>query len=281
MKNILIPTDFSNNSYNAMFYALNIFKDETCKFYILHSFEVKTNLFTSRLDTEKGKIQYEEQLAKVENQLIEVILNITSSSFRNEKHSYETLAITKPIEETIPKTIKNKNIDLVVMGTKGATGAKEILFGSNAIKIAKLLHNTPLLLIPKETHNATLDNIVFATAFKNGYTNESLTTLKSFCNLSNATLKIVSILDTKELSENQEKNKEVLEENITEIPYDYSVVYKNKSVDKHIKEYVKNLDFDILSMIKYSHDDFYKFTHEATIDKLGYHIEKPFLIIPA
>ena len=249
MKNILIPTDFSNNSYNAMFYALNIFKDETCKFYILHSFEVKTNLFTSRLDTEKGRIQYEEQLAKVENQLIEVILNITSSSFRNEKHSYETLAITKPIEETIPKTIKNKNIDLVVMGTKGATGAKEILFGSNAIKIAKLLHNTPLLLIPKETHNATL--------------------------------KIVSVLDTKELSENQEKNKEVLEENITEIPYDYSVVYKNKSVEKHIKEYVKNLDFDILSMIKYSHDDFYKFTHEATIDKLGYHIEKPFLIIPA
>ena len=38
MKNILLPTDFSDNSWNAIEYALKLFKDEPCKFYLLHTY---------------------------------------------------------------------------------------------------------------------------------------------------------------------------------------------------------------------------------------------------
>ena len=36
MKNILIPTDFSENSWNAIKYALQFFKKKKCNFYLLH-----------------------------------------------------------------------------------------------------------------------------------------------------------------------------------------------------------------------------------------------------
>ena len=36
MKNILIPTDFSENSWNAIKYALLFFKKTPCNFYLLH-----------------------------------------------------------------------------------------------------------------------------------------------------------------------------------------------------------------------------------------------------
>ena len=36
MKNILLPTDFSNNSRNAIHYAFQFFKDQECEFYFLN-----------------------------------------------------------------------------------------------------------------------------------------------------------------------------------------------------------------------------------------------------
>ena len=36
MKNILIPTDFSENSWNAIEYALHFFSKSSCNFYLLH-----------------------------------------------------------------------------------------------------------------------------------------------------------------------------------------------------------------------------------------------------
>ena len=39
MKKILIPIDFSENAINAINYALALFKDEFCKFYILHAYQ--------------------------------------------------------------------------------------------------------------------------------------------------------------------------------------------------------------------------------------------------
>ena len=36
MKTILLPTDFSDNSWNAIEYALNLNKDTDCNFYLLH-----------------------------------------------------------------------------------------------------------------------------------------------------------------------------------------------------------------------------------------------------
>ncbi|WP_370003018.1 universal stress protein, partial [Winogradskyella sp.] len=36
MANILIPTDFSDNAWNAIEYAVEFFKNSSCNFYLLH-----------------------------------------------------------------------------------------------------------------------------------------------------------------------------------------------------------------------------------------------------
>ena len=40
MKKILLPTDFSENSLNAIEYASHLFKDVPCKFYLLNVFKI-------------------------------------------------------------------------------------------------------------------------------------------------------------------------------------------------------------------------------------------------
>lgn len=40
MKRILLPTDFSDISVNAIQYALSLFAEETCEFYLLNVYRV-------------------------------------------------------------------------------------------------------------------------------------------------------------------------------------------------------------------------------------------------
>jgi hypothetical protein len=49
-KKILLPTDFSKNAYNAINYAIELYKEESCEFFILHSYYLpgyeKSNLLS-------------------------------------------------------------------------------------------------------------------------------------------------------------------------------------------------------------------------------------------
>ena len=60
-KKILLPTDFSENSINAIHYALDMYKHDTCQFYVLNAFSMPSydvdslqmlnfdiNIFTAR-----------------------------------------------------------------------------------------------------------------------------------------------------------------------------------------------------------------------------------------
>jgi nucleotide-binding universal stress UspA family protein len=64
--------------------------------------------------------------------------------------------------EEIKNACNENNIDLVVMGTKGAGGLKEVLVGSNT---GSLIHSTdcPVLAVPEEAVFKGLNHIVFAT----------------------------------------------------------------------------------------------------------------------
>ncbi len=280
MLNILIPTDFSKNAHEALFYTIKLFKNETCKFYLLHTFEVNPPIISSILNKETGKLLYEKNLKTVQDQLDEILVSVNVIS-EGSNHSFETLAITKPLVQTIHKTIEKKKIDLVVMGTKGASGLKQVFFGSNTVKVAKSLHETPLLIVPLEVDKFTLDKIAFATAFKNGYPKQSLSFLKTFCELHNAELETVHIDNLEPFTEKENENRKVLEEVFDRTRYNTSFISKTKkTMEKQIVEHTKNFDFDMLVMIKYSHDDYYNWTNESVINNLGYHSEIPFLIIP-
>jgi len=280
MRNILIPTDFSKNAHEALFYAIKLFKNEPCTFHILHTFEVNTPIFTSRLNTVKGKLLYNEKLTAAQNQINEILVSLSIIS-EGSVHSFETLIFSKPLIETIHKTIQHKKIDLVVMGTKGASGLKEKLFGSNTVKMLKSIQNTPLLIVPLAIDKFTLDRIAFATDFKNGYTKRSLATLKEFCELHDGEVETIHVDNLEPYTTTERNNIQVLEKGLQNTEYNVSFISKTKSTEKHILEYIDEVeDFDLLAMIKYQHDDFYNWMNEPVINKLGYHTKIPFLVIP-
>src|SRR5690606_9765636 len=137
MKTILLPTDFSENSWNAITYALNLFEKTTCTFYLLHvnsssyvmandSPYIQTDYFVENTFTKPSKLQLKNTLKRILQEFPD-----------NKNHHFFTLTDYNFFIESIRKHVHEKQIDMIVMGTKGATGLKKLIVGSNAADVIK------------------------------------------------------------------------------------------------------------------------------------------------
>lgn len=142
MKKILVPTDFSNNAYNALYYATRLFKNEACQFYILNTCEIETPVLTSSNGSQQIQQESQEKLAETFHSIVR-----DTEDF---KHSYETISTAKNLQQSIEDMVIEKNIDLIVMGTKGATGAKGFIWGSNTSNIIQRIKCCPVLAVPED-----------------------------------------------------------------------------------------------------------------------------------
>ena len=146
MRNILLPTDFSENSINAMRYALRLFEDEISNFFVLHV-QSSTSYMSDDLMLAGNESLYNSLVKKTKHKLAKLITKL-ESEFKNENYNYQMSVDFDVLSDAIKQIIKSKHIDLVVMGTNGVTGAKEVVFGSNTINVIRKV-NCPTLVIPE------------------------------------------------------------------------------------------------------------------------------------
>ena len=181
MKRILLPTDFSENAYNAISYALHFFKDEKCHFTLLNTLYNSDYIIYSSLNT-----LYEENSLKKLERLRKRILK----EFNNDNHEFELVSTFNMLYQEIEERVKNKEIDLVIMGTNGASGGEELLFGTHtvhAIQIAKC----PLLAIPSNYRYKELENILFTTKYEIDFAEYQMSFIKNFADKKNAKINVM------------------------------------------------------------------------------------------
>lgn len=279
MKRILVPTDFSNNAYSALFYATRFFKKQACKFYILNTFEVRTPVLTSRINTEKGDVLYQKLSNKSEEKLMETFHRIVRDT-EDLNHTFETISVSKNLSETINKAIKKYDIDLVVMGTKGCSGAKEIFIGSNTVHVINSIKKCPVLTIPDEYDFKPLKEIAFPTDFRRFYLEEELKPLINIATIFQSKIKVFHIHEEEKLNELQEYNFTALKKCFKNFEHSVHWVYKESGKTHLIQEFINEMEIDMLVMVNYSHSLMENITKEPVIKKIGFNPIVPFLVIP-
>ncbi|WP_378182641.1 universal stress protein [Aquimarina sp. SS2-1] len=279
MKRILVPTDFSNNAYSALFYAARLFQHQACQFFILNTFEVKTPVFTGRIDTSKGDQLYQKLSAQSKEGLIETFHSIIRDT-DDLDHTFETISVSKDLTETINKTIKKKNIDMVVMGTKGATGISTLFMGSNTVKVVQKIHNCPVLMVPNGYKFEKPLQIAFPTDFRRFYIAEELKPLIDIASLFNANIRIFHVNEEEKLDDIQEHNYTSLKNHLADFTHSVHWISKGGQKSKLINDFIDDLDIDLLVMVNYRHSLMEDITHEPVIKKIGFHPSVPFLVIP-
>ncbi|WP_298317455.1 universal stress protein [uncultured Aquimarina sp.] len=279
MKRILVPTDFSDNAYGALFYATRLFQNHECQFYILNAFEVHTPVLTGRIDTNKGDLLYRKLSAESKDGLTQTFHSIIRDT-DDLNHTFETISVSKDLTETINKTIKKKHIDLVVMGTKGASGATALFMGSNTVKVVQKIYNCPVLVVPDEYDFQKPTEIAFPTDFKRFYIAEELKPLIDIASLFGSNIRIFHIHEEEKLDDIQQHNYNSLKNHLTNFTNSIHWISKEGQKARLINDFIDELDIDLLVMVNYRHSLMENITHEPIIKKIGFHPSVPFLVIP-
>ncbi|MCA0133747.1 universal stress protein [Winogradskyella alexanderae] len=148
MKKVLLLTDFSENSINAMRYALQLFKNEICDFYVLNVQDSRS--YTSDdLMLSRGNQSLYQSLISDNKRKLKTIVGQLKLQANERLHNFKSIVDYDVFLDSIKQIIAKYHVDLIVMGTNGASNLKETLFGSSALKVLRNIDcNT--LVVPDE-----------------------------------------------------------------------------------------------------------------------------------
>ncbi|WP_055444512.1 universal stress protein [Lacinutrix himadriensis] len=273
-KNILLPTDFSDNAWSAIAYALKLYENETCTFYFLNSFKSEISRM-SNLSNKLARVMKES--AKKEMVELKRKARIVDA---NEKHSFETILSSESLLEAIHTVTTTHEIDLVVMGTKGASKTKEIFFGSNTVSVLNKIKSCPTLVVPDAYSFVTPSQIAFPTDYNKQYTDKVLSPIKALSKLYNSKIRILHIEEEKELSETQNTNINKLKKDLAAFDYSFHWMSGYDQKTSVIIDFIKELEINILVLVNNKHSFIENIINEPVIKKIGFQPIIPFLVIP-
>ena len=275
MKRILLPTDFSDNARNAMNYAIQLFEDERCTFYLVNTYTPVVYSYDFQMNTGGFLGEVMDTIRNNSDTKLEEF----KQKFLNVKHSVETISSFNTLTDEIKDLITAHDIDLVIMGTKGATGAKEVLFGSNTIHVIKKA-TCPVLAIPEGYFFEKPTDILFPTDYKIDYNESQLSTIKTIANIFKSRIHVLHVSYARELNEIEAANKIKLKKLLVEFKDIYHSV-RDQEITESINEFQKETYVQLLMMINNKHSFFENLFFKPVINQIGFHLNVPFLVIPS
>lgn len=277
MKYILIPTDFSENSWNAIEYALNFFKDTACNFYLLHvtlSRNYSGSEFPLFLSGEVVDVVLEKQ-GKI---ALKSLLKKIKKHFSNPLHNFHQINTYNFFIDSVKEVIKQKGIDLVVMGTKGASGLSEIIVGSNTGDLITQV-KCPVLIVPEKGVFKTPEEIAFPTDYNIFYPTAILNEIDKISAMFNSSIRILYIQKKEEdLTKFQLENKEYLNDFFADKKHSFHTII-NKNIEAGVQCFVESRDIDLIIMVNKNKNLFQRILVRPTVKEISYHTDIPFLVL--
>lgn len=276
-KKILLPTDFSKNSWNAIVFAVELYKNQECEFYILNTFNATGYALDSMMVPEPGERIYEELKEKSDKGLAKILERLGIRE-ENSNHKYIAVSQFNTLLEAIRDMVEKKDIEMIVMGTQGATDAKNVIYGSNAVLVMEKIRNCPVLAIPKEVKFKEPKEIVFPTSFKTHVKRRELDFLIEIAQYNNSSIRILHVTDKEKLTPEQENNKQLLEEYFDTLDHSFHTLH-NIDLKSALSCFVESRHIDMITFINKKHNFFGSILSRPMVKDLGYHSKVPVLAL--
>lgn len=211
MKNILLPTDFSENSKNAVNFALKFFEGQTCTFYILNSQKPSGYITADVLYGAPGTSVYEGILNDNKKEL-EKMVQFCESISEKENFSFVPKIDFDNIVDAVNQAVALNKIELIIMGSNGATGAAEVVFGSNTLKIIRNV-DCPVIVVPEGYSFEKINSVLLSLNYQYEVSNKPLSVVSEIVKKHEASLKILEIEEENiELATKRNHSEEVFKE---------------------------------------------------------------------
>jgi nucleotide-binding universal stress UspA family protein len=195
-----------------------------------------------------------------------------------DKHQFYTHAAFNNLDAELNSMARKEGLDLIAMGTQGATGAREILFGTHAVQV---LHKAevPVLVVPSAAQPDELKQVLFPTDYAPDYTRLNLKALDRILHRSAATVHILHAYSEADERPKRKTDKELLAEVLKAYPHEWHEIGQ-KGVIAAIDEFAGKQEVDLLVMVRNQHTVLERLLVTPVIDQIGFHTAIPFLVIP-
>jgi nucleotide-binding universal stress UspA family protein len=279
MINILLPTDFSENAWNATEYGLRLFEREPCTFYLVNTYTPAIVHSRFMATTVNGGLLEDNVRNRSESGLENVVEQIKSKDIGGE-HQFKTISSFSLLTEEIREIVETENIDLIITGTKGASGFEEVFMGSNSVRIIKSSSKCPVLTIPSEFEYRPPGTIAFATDFKRSFSPRILAPLKKLADRFESAIQIVHIQQEEELDGFQKSNRDILLDYFAPIRTTLKSLPYFSSKSDVLQHYLTEHKVDMLSMVLHRHGFLEELVREPVIKRMAFHTKIPLLVLP-
>ena len=277
MKKILLPTDFSKNAKNAIQYAVELYKDSECTFYLINTYTPAIYQSEYILHS-PGQIGLGDIYQSFSMENLEELKKELERTYKNPKHTFIIHSVFNLLVDEIVDIAHKEEADLIIMGTQGATGAKEIFMGSHTVHVIKKAP-CPVLAIPADFKFEAPKEILFPTDFEINYQHAQLSVLLDLAAHYHSKVDIIHISSGNELSAKQEQNKTSLDKMLGEGKHRFHDL-PSQEIIEGINSFKAKSTVNLLVMIQNKHTFIERLFIEPVIKKIGFHVTIPFMVLP-
>lgn len=275
---ILVPTDFSDNANTAIEYACELAKALGAGVLITNVYTpavTQYNIVSPLIQEEIGRAN------KIAEEKLKLIADQIDKQYEK-KVPCTTKFVVGGIVEAITQLVSKEEAELVVMGTRGASGLDRILFGSNATKVIEQA-TCPVLAIPSDCTFRIPKKIVYATDYHNAelkHVEQLVTLAKAF----SAELMMAHITTDREALQSEEMLKMNFSKKISAISSYPEITYFVKyeeDIARALESFCHQVSADWIALLTHERKMFEKLYNPSITKKLAYQSEIPLLAIKA
>lgn len=241
MKKILIPTDFSKHAEYALKVAAQIARKNDGEIILLHMLELPHE--------GSDAIEHGREIPEImffKNAAMRRLEDLMEADYLKGIKVSEAIQFEMAFDGIL-KISKKNDVDLIVMGSHGASGYKEMFIGSNAEKVVRNAE-VPVLIIKSEVDTFKVDNFVFASDYSDEI-KKPFQKVVDFANNFGAKLHLLTIN-----TPNNFKSSSVSQKTMDDFIAGFNInnyqthIYNETNVEKGILNFANSINADLIGM---------------------------------
>lgn len=271
MTQILVPTDFSKCAQNAMTYAFEMARRSGASVHLLHIVYPTEGVDNSVYQA----VWVDTYIAEREQKLKEIAADYLASEPYSKINVKTAVSVGFPASNTTEYAQEN-NIDLIVMGTTGATGLSGALWGSTTSVLASKTQ-IPVLAVPEKSIMRVGGKFAFTTDFNFNPSATMMNALRSFIHVHLSSLDVVHVLQNADDRPNKAFEGD-LSAKLGDIPHQFHYLHDN-DVTQAINNFVESTEAIGLVATGHKHGLLERILYRSTSGALVQHANLPVLVL--
>jgi nucleotide-binding universal stress UspA family protein len=269
MKRILVPIDFSKQAECAMKTAANLAKRSNAEIFLLHMVNLPSNDTDVSAHSDASNPAKMLYMEKVHERIAELI----------KSDYFEGLSVQEEVRfhKTFSGIIEYSHelgTDLIIMGSQGATGLKEMFIGSNTEKVVRN-SDVPVLVVKEGVGKFHMGKFVFASDFSEEV-KPSFGRFLQFIAKFDAEVHLLFVNTVHNFEPTHETSKRMREFIVDfNMPEHTLNIYNDTSIERGILNFSKDINADVIALNTHQRSGLSSMFNESISEDLVNHALKP------